>query len=273
MYAEVPLALSTTFSLIGAGSFVTLSVVVGVSRLEQKRLTNLDTLSLMLTLAVVLGFVAAFFAFQDQTNAVSLFRGLNDVAWFVIVGVAGLFVAVAVLYGIRVNFGNIATDERTFLLCLAGASGVIFVGTIGMVPLLISSPSLSTVAMFVEMLGFALLGGSALVSLMFEKVEALDSALTKMTLTLIAFFGVVMGCIGFAVQVGVALGAGSDVVREASSQIVVAFFCLVASFVFEIMAIRIKETGFHSVVAVASAFVGVFSACLVLYASLVTLLA
>ena len=273
MYAEVPLALSTTFSLIGAGSFVTLSVVVGVSRFEQKRLTNLDTLSLMLTLAAVLGFVAAFFAFQDQTNAVSLFRSLNDVAWFVIVGVAGLFVAVAVLYGIRVNFGNITTSERTFLLCLVGALGMIFVGAIGIAPLLISGPSLSATAMFAEMLGFALLGGSTLVSLMFEKAEALDNALTRILLILIALFGVVMGCIGLAVQVGAVLVTGVDVVREASTQIAVAFFCLVAAFIFEIMAIRMKETGFHSIVAVASAFVGVFSACLVLYASLVTLLA
>ena len=88
------------------------------------------------------------------------------------------------------------------------------------------------------------------------------------TLTVFAILGTMLGVGGFVAQVATVssmVGAGADLVRAASLHITVALFCLVATFVFEMMAIRMKETGFHSVVAVACSFVGVFCARLVFY--------
>ena len=63
-----------------------------------------------------------------------------------------------------------------------------------------------------------------------------------------------------------AAGAGAELVRAASMHIAVGVFCLAATLVFGVMAIRMKETGFHSVIAVASGFVGVFCLRLAFYA-------
>lgn len=84
--------------------------------------------------------------------------------------------------------------------------------------------------------------------------------------------GAVLGVGGFSVQVlavsemAGAAGAGADLVRAASMHIAVGVFCLAATLVFGVMAIRMKETGFHSVIAVASGFVGVFCLRLAFYA-------
>ena len=52
-----------------------------------------------------------------------------------------------------------------------------------------------------QMLGFSLLGGSALVVLMLEKAGALDDPSVKRLLTVAAVLGAVLGVGGFSVQV------------------------------------------------------------------------
>lgn len=271
MYAEVPLALSTTFFLLGAGTFMVLAVVMRLLRLEQKHLRNIDTLSLMPSLAVVLGLVAALFGFQDQTNAVVLLRSVaSDPVRFTALGVSGLFALVVVVYWAWANFGQLTGDCRKRLLSVAGTLGLMFVCVLGFTHMMVLDSSWGTFATFVQMLGFALLGGSALVVMMLEKADALSDSLVKRALSISSLFGAVLGIGGFAVQLAIVLSSGevraAQLVLEASSQIVVSFFCLAAVLIFEMMAIRMKETGFHAVIALACAFVGVFCARLVFYA-------
>ncbi|WP_260620274.1 DmsC/YnfH family molybdoenzyme membrane anchor subunit [Gordonibacter massiliensis (ex Traore et al. 2017)] len=257
VYSEVPLALFTTFSLIGTGAFMALALLVNVSRLERKHLKNIDALSVMPGFAVVLGLVAAYFGFQDCTNAVVSLRDLGGAARFAVVA-----------YCLRAGFGGLAEGWRKFLLGSAGALGLLFVCVIGVVHAMVPDPAWNTLATPAQILGFALLGGSALATMMFEKAGALGGCPQKRTLTVFAILGTMLGVGGFVAQVATVssmVGAGADLVRAASLHITVALFCLVATFVFEMMAIRMKETGFHSVVAVACSFVGVFCARLVFY--------
>ncbi|RDB63149.1 hypothetical protein C1878_04585 [Gordonibacter sp. 28C] len=272
VYSEVPLALSTTFSLIGAGAIIVIALLANVSRLEQKHLKNIDALSVMPGLAVVLGLVAACFGFQDHTNAAVLLGGLGDAARFAVIGVSGLFAFSVVGYCLRVAFGGLAEGRRRLLLDIAGALGLLFVCIVGVAHMMVPDPAWNTLATPMQMLGFALLGGSALAAMMFEKADALGGSSQRKTLTIFAIFGIVLGVGGFVAQIAAissmadASGAGSYLVHAASMHITVGLFCLVATFVFEMMAIRMKETGFHSVVAVACSFVGVFCARLVFYA-------
>ena len=268
VYSEVPLALFTTFSLIGTGAFMALALLVNVSRLERKHLKNIDALSVMPGFAVVLGLVAAYFGFQDCTNAVVSLRDLGGAARFAVVGVGGLLAFAVVAYCLRAGFGGLAEGWRKFLLGSAGALGLLFVCVIGVVHAMVPDPAWNTLATPAQILGFALLGGSALATMMFEKAGALGGCPQKRTLTVVAILGTMLGVGGFVAQVATVssmVGAGADLVRAASLHITVALFCLVATFVFEMMAIRMKETGFHSVVAVACSFVGVFCARLVFY--------
>lgn len=270
MYAEVPLALSTTFSLIGAGSFIVLAVLIGLFRFEQKQLNNIDILSVIPGLAIVLGLAAAFFGFQDQTNAAVLLRDFcKGAVGHIAVCIGGLFVFSVVLYCLWVNFGKATEARRRLLLGIAGVLGLLFVFTIGIIHMTVANLCWSTLATPAQMFGFALLGGSVLAVLIFEKAGALGDSSIKKALMFFALFGVVLSVGGFAAQIAMVLNVGDaagDFMQAASLHITVTFFCLLAAFLFEMMAIRMEETGFHSVIAVACVFVGVFCARLVFYA-------
>ena len=269
VYSEVPLALFTTFSLIGAGSFAVLAVLINVFRLEEKQLRNIDVLSIMPTLAVLLGFVAAFFGFQDHTEAVVLLSGLNNAMRIASIGMGALLAATACAYCVQANFVKLPGGRRRLLVSLAGGAGLVFVCIVGVAHMAAGGLGWGTLATPMQMLGFALLGGSALVSLVLEKADALEAPVIKRTLVVISVLGIALGVGGFAAQITAVLGmasAGADAVRSVSLHIAVGTFCLVATFVFEAMAVHMKETGFHSVLAVACAFAGVFCARLVFYA-------
>lgn len=276
VYVNVPLALGATFSLIGAGSFAVLAVLAGVYRPERRQLQNIATLTIMPCLALVLGCVAAWFAFQDQTGAVALLRGVDGVLPFVVAGVGGLLVLLAVAHCVVANGGREAESGQKLLLYGAGVLGVLFVWVVGIAHELSADPSWTTLATPVQMLGCALLGGSALATLIFEKADALGEASVKKVLVVSAVCGAVLGIGGLAAQLVVAAsvsgagGVGADLVGVSSSQSVVGFFCFAAALLFEVMALRTKETGYHSVIAVICVFVGVFCARLVFYALQVT---
>ncbi len=267
----MPLALCTTFSLIGAGAFMVLAVLPdGPLRRPQVR-GNVDVLCIMPCLAVVLGLVAACFGFQDQSTAVALLRGHGGAA-LVLAAVADVLLACAAVADcLCVNFGKAAEGWRRALLRVVGVLAALFACASGLAHLAAPEPW-ATLATPLQMLGFSLLGGSALVTLMLEKAGALDDPSVKRSLTVAAVLGAVLGIGGFSAQVlavsGMigAAGAGADLVRAASMHIAVGIICLVATLVFEAMAIRMKEKGFHSVIAVASGFVGVFCLRLAFYA-------
>lgn len=276
VYINVPLALGATFSLIGAGTFAVLAVLAGVFRPERRQLQNIATLTIIPCLALVLGCVAAWFAFQDQTGAVVLLRRVDGGIPLVVTGVGGLLVVVAVAYCIVANGGRSAESGQKLLLYGAGALGLVFVWVVGVAHELTADPAWTTLATPAQMLGCALLGGSALATLIFEKAGALGETSVKKVLVVSAVCGAVLGIGGLAVQLVVAAsvsgagGVGADLVGVSSSQSVVGFFCFVAALLFEVMALRTKETGYHSVIAVICVFVGVFCARLVFYALQVT---
>lgn len=272
MLSELPLALSTTFSLIGAGAFMVLAVLPdGPLRRPQVR-GSVDVLCAMPCLAVVLGLVAACFGFQDQSAAVILLRDHGGAALVLAAVTDVLLACAAVAYCLCINLGKVAEGRRRMLLLIVGALAALFACASGLVHLAVPEPSWATLATPLQMLGFSLLGGSALVTLMLEKAGALDGPSVGRRLAVAAVLGAVLGVGGFSAQVlavsemAGAAGAGADLVRAASMHIAVGVFCLAATLVFAVMAIRMKETGFHSVIAVASGFVGVFCLRLAFYA-------
>lgn len=233
----------------------------------------MDVLCAMPCLAVVLGLVAACFGFQDQSAAVALLRDHGGAALILAAMADVLLACAAVAYCLYVNLGKDAEGRRRkALLRIVGALAALFACASGLAHLAVPEPSWATLATPLQMLGFSLLGGSALVVLMLEKAGALDDPSVKRLLTVAAVLGAVLGVGGFSVQVlavsemAGAAGAGADLVRAASMHIAVGVFCLAATLVFGVMAIRMKETGFHSVIAVASGFVGVFCLRLAFYA-------
>lgn len=268
--AGVPLALSTMFLLVGAGSFMVMAVLSLVSPVEGRRLRGIDTLSLMPSLAVVLGFATLCLGFQDATGAADLLRGGVGAVRFALLTTGGAFAVAALAYGVLAVSGKMPETLRRPLLRGAGVLGLLFACVLGLAHTLVADPSWNTLATPVQMLGLALLGGAALATMMYESAGALDAPAAKRMLAACVVVGVVLGAGGFAVQValvsGMANGAGAGLVSVASTHVAVGLICLAAVLVFAMMALRLKETGFHSVVAVACAFVGVFCVRLAFYA-------
>lgn len=268
--AGVPLALSTMFSLIGAGTFMVLAVIAEAFPVERRRLASIDALSAIPSLAAVLGLVAAWFALQDQAGAVALLRGLDGTVQAAVVAAAASFSIAALAYGAMAAAGKLTERSRKPFVRVVGALGLLHVGALGVAHTLAADPAWGTLATPAQMLGLALLGGAALAMMMLESAGALDGRATKGRLAGFAAVGALLGMGGFVVQVAFVLGmegaGGADLVRAASTHLVVGLFCLAAAFAFTLMALRLKEKGFHSVIAVVSAFIGVFCIRLAFYA-------
>ena len=145
---------------------------------------NVDVLCIMPCLAVVLGLAAAFFG--SKTRAPPWPRsGATAVRPLVLAAVADVLLAcAAVAYCLCVNFGKAAEGWRRALLRVVGVLAALFACASGLAHLAAPEPSWATLATPLQMLGFSLLGGSALVTLMLEKAGALDDPSVKRSLTL-----------------------------------------------------------------------------------------
>ena len=270
VYAGVPWARSTMFSLTGAGAFMAMAVLADAFPAEGRRLASIDALSLMPSLAVVLGCVAAYFALQDETAAAVLLRGVDGAARYAAVGAAGAFAVAALAYGAVAVSGRMPSRLRKPFLRAVGLLGLLFVCALAAAHVLAGDPAWATAATPAQMLGCAFLGGSALAALLFENAGALEGRAAKGVLAAFAATGAVLGLGGLAAHVAVVLGAagiaGVELVRAASTHVAVGALCLAATLVFTLMALRLKETGYHVVIAVACAFVGTFCVRLAFYA-------
>ena len=274
MLSASPLALCSTFSLIiGAGAFMVLAALPNGPLQRQGVRSNVDArVRHALALPWCSGLVAACFGFQDQSAAVALLRDHGGAA-LILAAVADVLLAcAAVAYCLCVNLGKDAEGRRRrALLRIVGALAALFSCASGLAHLAVPEPSLGDArhaAADARLLAARRLRPRRADGR--EKAGALDDPSVKRLLTVAAVLGAVLGVGGFSAQVlaekvsemAGAAGAGADLVRAASMHIAVGVFCLAATLVFGVMAIRMKETGFHSVIAVASGFVGVScSAC------------
>ena len=218
VYAGVPWALSTMFSLTGAGAFMAMAVLADAFPAEGRRLASIDALSLMPSLAVVLGCVAAYFALQDETAAAFLLRGVDGAARYAAVGAAGAFAVAALAYGAVAVSGRMPSRLRKPLLRTVGLLGLLFVCALAAAHVLAGDPAWATAATPAQMLGCAFLGGSALAALLFENAGALEGRAAKGVLAAFAATGAVLGLGGLAAHVAVVLGAAGIAGVEARAR-------------------------------------------------------
>lgn len=271
-YSEVPLALAAMFLLVGSGSFIVLSAALFSSRVEGRALGYIDSLSVMPCLATILGFIAGFFAVQDKTTSVRLLFGTDgSIVSMMPLCFGAAVAAISLVYGACLLLGKVSDGVRGCVLPVAAGLGLCFVCSFGAAHVLAPGIPWGAFEVFGQMIGCALASGAALAILIFEKAEALGLACVKIALAVALLIGVSLGVGCFALELIAAVGAagsvalGPDALQQVSMQVVVGCFCFAALLVFGLMAIYSKEAGFHSVVAVACSFVGVFCVLLAFY--------
>lgn len=202
MFAEMPLALFTTFSSVGAGAFVALAAVVFAAGLDEAAAKKLDRMSLIPFLVACVGFVCAFFHLASPLHAFGVFAGVGSSPLTNEIVAGMVFMVAAAVYVVLALCGKLSGALRRGLVAVCAVLAVVFslfMGAAYMMPTIASWDTWSTP---VQMLGFCLIGGAALMGLLVAVSDMRDVLLASGAKRAL----VALGCAGALIAV-VALGA------------------------------------------------------------------
>ena len=275
MFAEMPLALFTTFSSVGAGAFVALAAVVFAAGLDEAAAKKLDRMSLVPFLVACVGFVCAFFHLASPLHAFGVFAGVGSSPLTNEIVAGMVFMVAAAVYVVLALCGKLSGALRRGLVAVCAVLAVVFSLFMGAAYLMPTIASWNTWATPAQMLGFSLVGGAALMGLLGVVSDMRDALLARGAKRA----RVVLGCAGVLIAV-VALAAffaaaGSlpsvwadvaQLVPAAAPYAVAAAVLLVLGVALLVAALAKKSPVALSGVGVACATVGILAARLAFYA-------
>ncbi len=272
-YSEISLVLAMTFGLSGAATYGFLLLLLR-AEVDGRRLRNVDMLSPIPALAMVLSLPALFMAWANPTPAVLIAMELSPLLLGACLGSLIVSVVASGSYAL-LSLGNKVTKRsRTALTFFAGVGGLAYVVLVSCAHFCAPVPSWCWAAVLAAVLGASFVSGIALFAALAENAGVSLSKALKRVVTAISLFGLLAAALGFAYQVVASsrwcatMAFGSAFEHAVSDNVVVGLFCLVASSVFCVLGIRSKDKGFYSVIAVACSFVALFCLFLVLYTAL-----
>ena len=261
---ELPLALFTTLASIGAGAFIALAIAFFKTSFTEEKARAIDKATLVPTIVVLVGFVAAFFHLANPMNAMNVFAGIGRSPLSNELCVASLFAVAMIVYAILAFTGKLSEGSRKGFLAVLAVLAVAFAAAMGM------AYSLSTA----QMLGYALLGGAVMGACVLSFADGLDDALAvgfKGTVLGLAGVGLVLAVLGLAMMVvganglQTAIASGAVLVGQAMGCVIVAIIALVVAFGLLFKACNGGESRGSLIGAVALALVGVLAGRFVFY--------
>lgn len=274
-FAELPLALFTTLAPLGAGAFVALALAFLTTPLTAEQIKNIDRMTLIPLVVVLVGFAASFFHLADPLHAPFVLSGIGHSPLSNEIVVGSVFVVVALVYVVLALMGKLTGSARKGFAVVVAAVALVFAVFTGLAYTMDTIASWNTPLVPVQVLGFALVGGMALGCLVLALSDVLADAL-KTAFKAAAVVGVLVGLVlavaGLCGQVMAvstmmnALTSGADLVAVVMPWLVAGILCLIVSAVAVVVALRgaspVVVLAVGSVVAVA----GIFLARLVFYA-------
>lgn len=274
-FAELPLALFTTLAPLGAGAFVALALAFLTTPLTAEQIKNIDRMTLIPLVVVLVGFAASFFHLADPLHAPFVLSGIGHSPLSNEIVVGSVFVVVALVYVVLALMGKLTGSARKGFAVVVAAMALVFAVFTGLAYTMDTIASWNTPLVPVQVLGFALVGGMALGCLVLALSDVLADAL-KTAFKAAAVVGVLVGLVlavaGLCGQVMAvstmmnALTSGADLVAVVMPWLVAGVLCLIVSAVAVVVALRgaspVVVLAVGSVVAVA----GIFLARLVFYA-------
>ena len=275
MMAELPLALFTTLAPIGAGAFIALAVAFFTTKFSDEQLKKIDRMTTIPVVALVAGFICAFFHLASPMHAFGVFAGLgaSPLSNELLAGV--VFAVLAIVYWIVALAGKLGEGARKGFAAVVAVMAVVFACFTGAAYMMETIASWNTPMVPVAVLGFSLLGGVSLGVLVLALSGALEDAAKggfKMAAPVVLIVGLVLGVAGLLVQVmsvsgmGNALVDGADLVAAASAPMWIGVVCMVVAAAAAFMALRNSKSTALAVAAPVLAIVGVFAARLAFYA-------
>lgn len=275
MMAELPLALFTTLAPIGAGAFVALAVAFFTTKFSDEQLRKIDRMTAIPVVALVAGFICAFFHLASPMHAFGVFAGVgaSPLSNELLAGV--VFAVLAIVYWIVALAGKLGEGARKGFAAVVAVMAVVFACFTGAAYMMETIASWNTPMVPVAVLGFSLLGGVSLGVLVLALSGALEDAAKggfKMAALAVLVVGLVLGVVGLLVQVmsvsgmGNALVDGADLVAAASAPMWIGVVCMVVAAAAAFMALRNSKSTALAAAAPVLAVVGVFAARLAFYA-------
>lgn len=276
--AELPLALFSTLAPMGAGAFLILALYFSTAKPDKATFAQIDRFSAIPVLLVIAGFIAAFFHLASPQNAFGVFADLGSSPLSNEIAVGCVFVAIMLVYWIWALSGKMGLGARKGLAWATALVGLVFAWFTGAAYMIDTIPSWNTIAGPVQIVGYALVGGSATATLVLNLAHCSESLKEKTLRTAIIAtlaVGLVLGLGGFALQATLTsslsnpLVSGADLVANATMAIVCGVICLVGTGVCDTFAIRGANASALvgvSVGAVVLALVGILLMRLAFYA-------
>ena len=266
-FAELPLALFTTLAPMGAGAFIALALAFFTTTFTDDQVKKIDRMTLIPFVVVLVGFAASFFHLASPLHAAGVFAGIGSSPLSNEILVGSLFVVLALVYVILALAGKLSGGARKGLVAVVAVAAAVFACFTGMAYMMETIASWNSPLVVVQLLGFALLGGMPLGTLVLGLAGALPDALKGSFKTA----GIVVAAAGAVLAMGVggmgnALVSGADLVADVTIYLAVAVASLVLAAAGTVAALLGKSpvamAGFGAVMAV----IGIFVARLVFYA-------
>lgn len=270
--AEMPLAIFTTLAPVGAGAFIALAVAFFTNAFTEKQLKKIDRMTCIPLILVIVGLAASFAHLANPGNAMGVFAGIGSSPLSNEILTACLFTLVALVYWIWAMTGKMGTGARKGMSALAAVLAVVFAIFTGLAYSIETIASWSTPAVPLAILGFALLGGTALGCMVLGSSFA-DAAKTPFRPAAIALvaIGLVLALLGVFMQFGLASGQttyiadGAQMASSVTGYMIGGVALLIAGAILAASAVMKKPTVALAGGATAAILVGVFLARLVFY--------
>ena len=227
-FEHTALAVFTTLAPMGAGAFVALAYAFLVGKPDEAAAKRLDRWTALPLAVLALGFAGAFMHLASPLNAFGVFAGVGTSPLSNEVAVGVVFAALAIAYWVLSLTGKLPAGARRVYLVVLAALSLVFAAFCGMAYMMDTIPTWNTPLSIVQMVGFALAGGTLLG---FCTVGLAHFELPKgagvVAVALVAA-GVVVGAAGLGFQV-----AGLDGIRNiwgSAAELVPAIGGIVAAF-------------------------------------------
>ena len=198
-FAEAPLAIFTTLAPMGAAAFIMLLMASLKGVYAEGSAARIDKMSVVPVAVVLAGFVAAFFHLANPLNAFSVFDGIGRSPLTNEVLVGCIFVFAAIIYAVLAWTGKLSSAARKAFLAIVGALAILFAVFCGMAYMMDTIPAWDQPSSIVQMIGFALVGGAVLGSLVLALAKAHLASLRTPAFAL-ALVGTVLAAVGFGMQ-------------------------------------------------------------------------
>ena len=270
---ELPLALFSTLSPMGAGAFMLLAVAFFTRSLDEEALKKVDRLTVIPLLFVIVGFICAFFHLASPQHAFGVFAniGFSPMSNEILMGV--IFCLVAIVYWIVAMATKMSEGLRKGLSAVVAIVGLVFCVFVGLAYGMDTIPSWDNAMVPLSTLLFGLLGGSAVGMGVIYSADCFDGSAKQfnMVALVLSWAGAIGSALFFGLNMGTVSGLennmmlGADVIGALLPWIITAVIVILLTGVALTFEIQKKRAVFYTWIVVIVAFVGILIARLAFY--------